>query len=250
MAKLIDIQTYLNELLQPSLFSDFCTNGIQIEGKPEVKKICTAVSASNNAINKATEMGADLLLVHHGIFWNRDSYDIVGLTKAKVKPLLVNDITLMAYHLPLDGHKEFGNNFRAAMEMGWTNLQPFPNDKAPYGVKGKFPKKSLDKFCNELSKFYGQKMEIVPGGSDKVSTAILVSGGGHKFIFDAAKEKVDCYITGSRDEPTWRQANELGINFVAAGHYATEVIGVKRLGEHLAEKFKLKCSFIPEANPF
>ncbi len=251
MAALKELRDYLDSLLEPALFSDFCTNGIQIEGRDEVKSICTAVSASVNACKKAAELQADLLLVHHGIFWNRDKADLIGVLKSKVKPLLLNDISLAAYHLPLDGHRQYGNNFRAAIELGWQELEPFPlREKAPFGVKGKFSKRPFSQFCKEIETFYGQKIESVPGGPDEVSSCVIVSGGGHKYIYDAAVEKADCFITGSRDEPTWHQSYEYKINFIAAGHYATEVIGVKRLGEHLAEKFGLKCSFIPEANNF
>jgi putative NIF3 family GTP cyclohydrolase 1 type 2 len=117
-------------------------------------------------------------------------------------------------------------------------------------VIGHFKERSFTQFCKELSRFYGVNVEAVPGGPKKVSSAALISGGAHKYIYDAACAKADCFITGSRDEPTWHQSFEWKINFAAVGHYASEVIGIRLLGEHLAKKFKLKCSFIQEVNPF
>lgn len=251
MAKLSEIESYLDKLLQPGLFTDYCTNGLQVEGKREVKRICTAVSASRKAIQKSIEHDADLLLVHHGIFWNRDSYDIKGVTRDKLKSLLCNDISLIAYHLPLDAHRTLGNNWKAATDLGWTNLEPFPaKDKTPIGVKGLFPKRSFAQLCKELSAYYRMDVEAVSGGPEEVASAALISGGAHKYIIDAAMEKVDCFITGSRDEPTWHQSYENNINFAAAGHYSSEVVGIKALGDDLAGQFDVECTFIHEDNPF
>ncbi len=251
MATLKELNTYLVELLQPSLFSDYCTNGIQLEGKPEIRHLCTAVSASVQAISRAVELGADALLVHHGLFWQRDSYDIYGAVKVKLKFLLTNDISLIAYHLPLDAHPSLGNNWKAAMDLGWNNLAPFPSkDKQPIGVKGNFTRRSRDQFRTDLQNYYGNRVEWVEGGNEWVSSAALVSGGAHKMIVDAIQEGVDCYVTGTRDEPTWHQAFENGINFFAVGHAASEVIGVKSLGQHIADRFSLQHTFIEEPNPF
>ncbi|MFA6915911.1 MAG: Nif3-like dinuclear metal center hexameric protein [Parachlamydiales bacterium] len=251
MGTLKEICLSLDELLQPALFNDFCTNGLQVEGKEKVNFVCVAVSASLNVINEAVKLGADVLLVHHGIFWNRDSHDITGVTKKKLKLLLENDISLLAYHLPLDAHKVYGNNWKAALDMGWTDLASFPaGDKQPIGVKGKVPAQNFEAFIEKLKGYYKSNVEFVAGGPREIKTAALVSGGAHKMILDAAREEVDCFITGSRDEPTWHQSFENAVNFCAVGHAPSEEIGVHALEEFLQTKLKVKTHFIKETNPF
>lgn len=251
MTTLKQIVDYLAELLQPGLFSDYCTNGMQVEGKQKAVKLCSAVSASINAISQTVEQKGDILLVHHGIFWQRDSYDIIGTTRAKLKLLLSHDISLLAYHLPLDAHSSLGNNWKAAMDLGWNELLPFPaNDKRPIGVKGAFSPRPRKQFLDELKAYYGNAIDCVEGGKEMVASAALVSGGAHKMILDAIQDGADCFITGTRDEPTWHQAYENKINFFAVGHAASEEIGVKSLGEHLAARFSLEHCWIKESNPF
>lgn len=251
MGSLKQIRKSLDDLLQPSLFNDYCTNGLQVEGKESIHSVCCAVSASLRAIEHAVAIKADALLVHHGIFWNRDSHDIVGVTRKKLKLLLENDISLLAYHLPLDAHKIYGNNWKAANDLGWTDLAPFPaGDRQPIGVKGSFPAKKHSDFLEELKRYYGSNIEHVAGGSETITSAALVSGGAHKMILDAANEKVGCFITGSRDEPTWNQAFENGIHFYAVGHYASEEIGVRALADYLKKEHQIETHFFQEPNPF
>lgn len=251
MITLQEICRYLDNLLEVKNFNDFCVNGLQVEGKAEVGKIATAVSASLSTIEAAIDKGADLLLVHHGLFWNRDSYVIEGVKRQKLKLLLDHGISLLAYHLPLDAHTEFGNNWAAATEMGWSNLEPFGvYNGAPIGVKGIFPAQSREEFQQKLEKYYRHQAHTAPGGKELVTTAALISGGAHKSILEAAGEGVDCFITGSFDEPIWHQAFEEKINFYALGHANTEEIGPKALGKHLHDKFGVPVDFITIDNPF
>jgi dinuclear metal center YbgI/SA1388 family protein len=250
MITLQELYQYINDQLKVNLFDDYCPNGLQVEGANKITHLATAVSASLETIEQAVKSGAQALLVHHGIFWNRDSYVIAGVKKKKIEALLKNNISLLAYHLPLDAHQEFGNNWRAAKELGWKNLQPFLLIKnVGLGVKGEVDL-DADAFKNSLEKYYQHQAHEAPGGKKNIRTAGLISGGSYKSISDAAKENLDAFVTGSFDEPAWHIAQEEGINFYAMGHSATEKIGVKTLGEHLAEKFGLKITFIDVPNPF
>lgn len=253
MITLQEIYTYLNALLLSRPFSDCCVNGIQVEGQKEVHKIATAVSASIATIEAAADAGVQLLIVHHGMFWNHDSIVVKGAKKEKLKLLILNDISLMAYHLPLDAHQEIGNNWSAAKEMGWTDLQPFGFYKGiPIGVKGKIPTQNRKDFKRMLENYYQHPAICALGGKENINTVALISGGAYKNIEEAAEAGVDCFITGNFDEPAWHQAHELGINFYALGHSATERIGPKALCTHLQEKYigMVDCQFIDIANPF
>lgn len=245
-----ELYSYCQQLLEPHLFDDFCPNGLQVEGKAEVRRLAVAVSASLYTIQEAVAAGADLLLVHHGLFWNRQSPLLVGSFKKKVELLLASNLSLLAYHLPLDGHRNYGNNWGAAKEMGWQQLAPFPpKEKRPIGVMGSFAPRPRELLAQELSDYYGHPVEVVFGGKSEVSSAALISGGAHRSIGEAAG-LVDCFLTGSRDEPTWHEAKELQLNFFALGHSASEVAGPRLLATHLAERYGLDYQFISEANPF
>jgi dinuclear metal center YbgI/SA1388 family protein len=240
------------ELFLPSQgISDACPNGLQVEGKPKISKIVVAVSASLAAIKEAVSRKADALIVHHGIFWNKDSFPILGPKKEKLSLLLGNEISLFAYHLPLDAHPDVGNNWKAALDLGWRNLQPFGffNGTA-IGVKGTFPSIEVESFTKTLEKYYGHNAFVALGGKKRVESAALISGGAHRSIEEAAKEGADCFITGSFDEPIWDIAFERKINFFALGHYATERIGAIALCESLKKRFSIPCEFIDLHNPF
>lgn len=247
MITLQEICHYLKDLLQIDLFDDYCINGLQLEGKKSIQKMATGVTASLDTIQKACQLRVDLLLVHHGLFWNRDPQCVIGSKKEKLAYLLKHDISLLAYHLPLDAHPEFGNNFRAAKEMGWENLQSF----AKYGVKGNL-KKALEPtdLQRELENYYDHKAQTVIIPNKPIKSIALVSGGAYKCVLDAAQEGIDAFVTGNVDEPVWHMAKEEGINFFSLGHSATEKIGVKTLGDHLAQKFGLESQFIDDENPF
>lgn len=242
---------YLEGFLQLKFLNDYCPNGLQIEGRAEVGKIATAVSASLETIEVAVSLGVDALIVHHGLFWNRDAYSITGVKRKKIALLLQHQISLLAYHLPLDKSEAVGNNWQAARDLGWSELEPFGfYNGSQIGVSGKFKEKELDEFIKELETYYGHLAHVAAGGKQKVESAALISGGAHKDISQAVEAKIDCFITGSFDEPIWNQAFEEKINFLALGHSATEKIGVKTLGKHLFEKFQLEHHFIDSDNPF
>ncbi len=251
MLTLQELSLYLNGLLQVDEFTDYCTNGLQVEGSPKITKIATAVSATLESIEKAIDAKCEALIVHHGMFWKNDSYEITGVKKKKLELLLKHDISLLAYHLPLDAHKEIGNNWKAASDMGWIDLEPFGTFNGTLiGVKGKIKGQAREKFQEKLEKYYGQKAHAALFGKEEIKKAALISGGAYKSIHEAILDGVDCFITGNFDEPVWNIACEEKMNFFALGHTATERIGPKALGEHLSQKFGIKTQFLDTANPF
>lgn len=246
MITLIDLVNQLNDFLQVPLFSDYCVNGMQVQGKPQVKKIATAVSCSLNIIEEAIAKEADVLIVHHGLFWDKESPVIQGVKREKLAKLLKSGISLLGYHLPLDAHKEVGNNWKAAIDLGWQEIEPFYK----IGVRGKFPKCSRENFQKQLEDYYGQKAVTALGGKEQVASCALISGGAYRQLADAADLGVDCYITGNFDEPAWHMAHEEKINFYALGHASTEKIGPRALADYLRRVLNLDAVFIDEVNPF
>lgn len=251
MITLQDLSQYLQQLLSPADFTDYCPNGIQVEGKLEIQRIAFAVSASLAAIEEAVKKGADALIVHHGIFWNKDPYIIMGTKKVKLECLLKHEISLLAYHFPLDAHQQIGNNWKAALDLGFQDLNPFfQMGKTALGVKGKMASISVEAFQKKLETYYGHIAHVALGGKSELRSAAIVSGGAHRQIDQAADENLDCLITGSFDEPIWDIAHERKINFFALGHYATEKIGICALMAHLQKQLRIPCDFIDLFNPF
>lgn len=251
MITLQDFCLYLESYLQSGKFTDYCPNGLQVQGNPSIYKIATAVSASAATIEEAVKRKVQALVVHHGLFWQRDPHVIVGVRYDKIKALIENGISLLAFHIPLDAHPEVGNNWVAAKKLGWSKLEPFCLvNKVPIGVKGSFPPIARTHFLRQLEEFYGHSATHALGGKDTVETAALVSGGSYKEMSQAIQEGVDCFITGNFDEPAWNQAFEEKINFFAMGHTATERVGPQALGEHLKSRFGIEYEFIDTENPF
>lgn len=251
MTTLKALSDYLAELLQIALVPDYGPNGLQIEGRQKIKRIATGISADLKTIEAAVSYKADALIVHHGLFWSGDNPVITGSKREKIRLLLQNDISLLSYHLPLDIHREYGNNWKAAQELGWKDLKPFGMMKGiAIGVKGSVSNLSREKFQQQLEKYYKHPATCALGGKRKINTAALISGGAYKSIIEAAAEGIDCFVTGNFDEPVWHQAFEEKINFFALGHAATERIGPRALGEHLKQHFGVEHQFVDTQNPF
>lgn len=251
MITLKELQQYLNQLLLSTPITDYSPNGLQVEGAQKITRIATGVSADLATIQQAVSKGVQALIVHHGLFWQGDSFVISGTKREKIKLLLENNISLLAYHLPLDKHQEVGNNWKAAFDMGWSDLQPFGiYNGVAIGVKGKVGPISRESLQKKLEKYYRHTAQSVFGGKEEVNTIALVSGGAHKVISEAISEGVDAYLTGTTDEPIWHLAKEGKINFYSLGHAATERIGPKALGDHLQKQFQIEHEFIDTDNPF
>lgn len=251
MVSLHTLCSYIDEHLQSAAFSDYGVNGLQVQGRSNIKSIGTAVSANLETIKSACGSGVEALIVHHGLFWSGDNPVIAGSKREKLQLLLKHDVSLLAYHLPLDAHQQLGNNWKAAQDLGWTGLEPFGMFKGiPIGVKGHISPTTRTKFQKQLEHYYNHPAACAFGGKETVKTVALISGGAYKSLSEAAAAGIDCFITGNFDEPAWNQAFEEKINFYALGHTATERIGPKALGEHLQQHFGIQHHFLDTANPF
>jgi len=250
MAERDAIIKYMDALLEVDDFKDYIPKGLQIEGRPEIKKIATGVSVCMEILEAAAEWGADMVLVHHGMFWDRSDPVLRGHQKARVKFLLEHDMTLAGYHLPLDAHGEVGNNILFARAMGFENIEPFGlyNGKM-IGWKGTFPPNAIENFVDRARAFYGTDPRAFLYGPKEITSAAVISGGAWDEFMLAVREDIDCYVTGNADEPVYHQAREEKKHFLSFGHYATERVGVRRLGEVVAEEFGVEVRFFDVDNP-
>lgn len=250
----LELEQILDTKLNSQSISDYAPNGLQVEGKKTIQKIITGVTASLPLIEKAIEKKADAILVHHGYFWKSENPCIRGMKGKRIKQLLVNDINLFGYHLPLDIHPELGNNAQLAKHLGVTNLQGLednPNSIPMYGeletpISAEELKQRLEKtlqraviLCNEFV-FHPQKL---------IKKIGICSGGGQGYIDLAFEKGCDAFISGEISEQTTHSAREQGIYYFACGHHATERDGVKALGEWLAQEYGLEVEFIDIDNP-
>ncbi|MFQ5526800.1 MAG: Nif3-like dinuclear metal center hexameric protein [Thermoanaerobaculia bacterium] len=246
-----ELISYLDELLDSRSFTDFGPNGLQVEGRDPIRKLVTGVSACLELFERAGELGADTVLVHHGLFWKGLPYELTGVRFQRVESLIRSRMNLIGYHLPLDAHAEFGNNALGARRLGCRQLEPFGEwEGRKIGFKGRFPESldpdQLEARCREV---FGKEPLIFRGGPERIETLGIVSGGGAKAVWDAIDEGLDVYVTGEPNEWVMNVAMESGVHFVAAGHYHSEVLGVQALGEHLVEKFGLDVEFVDVPNP-
>lgn len=237
--------SYTNELLDIDKYQDYCPNGLQVAGRERVNKIITGVSTGLELLNQAVAANADAILVHHGYFWKDEDLCIVGIKKHRLQTLLSNDISLIAYHLPLDFHELYGNNVQLAKLLGIklkVILMKYVYGELSVSISGK-------NFAKHIEKCLNQKPLYIPGKTKQIKTIAWCSGAGQEHIEEVAQQGFDAYLTGEISERAVYIARESGIHLFAAGHYATERYGVKALGEHLAKKFDLKHQFIDIDNP-
>ena len=240
-----DLVGWLDNYLNIHFYEDASLNGLQVEGAEEVSKVAFAVDSSLSTLEQAAETGADMLVVHHGLFWGKP-LAITGMHKNRVKYLLEKDISLYAAHLPLDAHKEVGNNYGLARILGMTDLQEFAYHKGkPIGVKGVFPNPiTLRDLANTLEQELGESVLVHAGGKLEISTLGIVSGGASWDVVAAANEGLDAFLTGEPKHEVFYEAFERKINALYAGHYMTETVGVKLLEEKLKLEFNVATQFI------
>lgn len=251
MVQLSELIRYSNALLAIDRYRDYCPNGMQVEGKAEITKIVTGVTASQALIDAAIDEGADALLVHHGYFWKGEEPIISGIKRNRIKALLDNDISLLAYHLPLDDHPELGNNIHLAKLWGFDVDGRFGEGiDGGMGLYSDLPKPmAVDALVKMISDSMGREVTHLSGGGEMVKRVGWCSGGADGYFQAAIAAGCDLYITGEASEPAFHIAQELGAHFIAAGHHATERGGIRQLGEHLAEMFKIEHRFIDIPNP-
>ncbi len=242
--------SFLDDYLQ-SDDRDYCPNGLQVEGRDEIRRVVTAVSSCLELFERAAAQDADAILVHHGIFWNGTSSRLTGMQGRRVRALMTHGLNLIAYHLPLDRHSEVGNNALAARSFGLEDLEPFGEAKgAPVGYRGRFPTPiPAAELAQRCAAIYRQEPLVFDHGPATVSTLGIISGGAQSEFYTAIDLGLDAYITGEVSEWVMNVAKETQTHYLAAGHYATERLGVRRLGELLHERFGLEVEFIDLPNP-
>lgn len=241
---------YLNQELQVSSIKDYCPNGLQIEGRDTIGHIVTGVTASQQLIDAAINVQADAILVHHGYFWKGESEPLVGMKKRRIASLLRHDINLLAYHLPIDMHHQWGNNAQLGALFGFTNIAPLAAVNPTGIVYQGETDGTLSELAGVIEHKLGRALVVCEGAPDKrIERVAWCTGGGQGFIEQAAAAGCDVFISGEVSEQTIHVAREMGIAFIAAGHHATERYGVKAVGEHLAAEFGLQVTFIDIDNP-
>jgi dinuclear metal center YbgI/SA1388 family protein len=241
MARRDDILNFARELLDLDSFHDYGPMGLQVVGADEVTKIAASVSSSLEAFQRTKDAGAQMLLVHHGQYWENEPRIVDLAMKRRLQTLFDGDITLAAYHLALDAHPEIGNNIIVARELGISEPERF----LEWGFAGALQEPtSIGKLADRLRAITGREPQVFEGGPASVERVAIVTGGGAKLVREAASAGYDAYITGEPAEPTMHLARELGIHFLAGGHYATETFGIKALAATLAAEFSLAWEFV------
>ena len=250
-----EILAELDELLEPGRFADYCPNGLQVPGPAEVSTLATGVSASAELFELAAGERADLLIVHHGLFWGKSAGAIDAQLKRRLQLLFDAEMALAAYHLPLDAHPQLGNNALLARALGAERSveEPFAlHHGEPIGCLARFPGEGIP--AEELIERVravtdGREPFVFDAGPSRIRTLAIASGAGSDYLSEASRAGADALLTGEPAERAMAQARELGVRLIAAGHYATETQGVRALGEHLAERHGLGHVFLDVPNP-
>ena len=251
MTTINEIECYTNELLNVSQFDDYCPNGLQVQGKMEVKRIVGGVTACQALIDQAIGQGADAILVHHGYFWKGEDSRIVGMKYQRIRRLLSAGISLLAYHLPLDAHPALGNNAGLGRALKLTDEGGFASHNGvDIARKGSLTEEvSGEQLAALIEASLGRKPLFIAGHQRPVKRVGWCTGAAQGYIEQAANLGMDAFISGEVSEHTFHAARELGIHYYAAGHHVTERFGVLDLGQHLSEKFNLDFDFVDIANP-
>ena len=246
-----ELIAFLDDLLASADRPDYGPNGLQVPGADEVELVVTGVSAHRELFEQAAAAGAQLVLCHHGIFWGEPAGPVTKQLKARLKLLFDHDMSLAAYHLPLDAHPEVGNNALICEGLGLERSEAFAEAKgAPIGWVGTAPEPiSLAELADRSTALFGSAPLVFDSGPAEIRRVGIVSGGGSSMIDDAIALGLDAFITGEPTEHVMADAREGGIHFIAGGHYASETFGIKRLGELLAEHFGVSARFIEIPNP-
>lgn len=249
MASLSEITSFCDQFLDVAGFNDYCPNGLQVEGKPEVNRIVTAVTASLACIEAAIEHNADMLLVHHGYFWKGEAQPITGMKGRRIRKLIENQLNLIAYHLPLDAHPQVGNNAQLAKRLRFENAAPASEDDNLLWQVELAEQTNACAFSQTLSGALGREVLHIPGGPMQFNRIGWCTGAAQSYIEQAAKLGLQAFVSGEISEHTTHAARELGLHYFAAGHHATERYGVQALGQLLADKFDVSHEYIEISNP-
>jgi dinuclear metal center YbgI/SA1388 family protein len=243
-----ELRAYLDGLMEPARFRDYCPNGLQVEGRAEVRRIVCGVTASQALLDEAVRREADAVLVHHGWFWKGDDSCITGIRRKRMATLIGADLSLFAYHLPLDAHPDLGNNAELARRAGWRVEGRFGEQDIGFVGAPSVPATAAS-IAGTLEVLLGRAMLVVGAVDRPVARLAWCSGGAQGMFESAIQAGADCFVSGEISEQTVHLARESGVPYIAAGHHATERFGVMALGAHLQEKFGLDCQFVDIDSP-
>lgn len=244
-----DMAKYLAEALNIIQFRDYCPNGLQVEGRAQIQRLVSGVTASQALLEAALEAGADAILVHHGYFWRGEDARIIGSKHKRLKLLLTHDINLFAYHLPLDSHPQFGNNVQLAQQLDLLPDGRFGEDQLGWLGHAAPHMKTVGELAAVIERRLSRVPLLIGDPAQPLGRVAWCTGGAQGMLGDAIAAGASVYISGEISEPTVHLARESGVAYLAAGHHATERYGVQALGQHLAERFGLQHQFIDIDNP-
>lgn len=249
MVQPLELAAYCDVILNAASFSDYCPNGLQVEGTRNIRRLAAGVTASLAMIEAAADWGADAILVHHGWFWKGEPAPLTGMKGKRIRALYSRGMSLLAYHLPLDAHPEIGNNAMLGSRLGFRDPAPTPAaDGLLWQAELDAPETPGD-LSRRIEAALGRTPLHVAGGPARILRVGWCSGAAQEFIAEAADLDLDAYISGEISEPTTHIARERGIHYFAAGHHATERYGVRALAEKLAERFELDAEYLEIGNP-
>ncbi|HEY7953106.1 MAG TPA: Nif3-like dinuclear metal center hexameric protein [Solirubrobacteraceae bacterium] len=253
-ASLSEILQDLDALLNPGAFEDYCPNGLQVPGANEISTVVTGVSAHLELFERAREAGAELILTHHGLFWGSGpTAPMDPQMKRRLKLLFDANMSLASYHLPLDAHPEIGNNALLASALGAKSTEePFALHRGQaIGVLAQFPDGGLpaEDLFERVKRVTNREPLVFASGPERIQRLGIVTGAGADYLAEAADRGAEAFLTGEPAERVMAQAHELRMHFIAAGHYATETLGIRRLGEHVAARFGVRHVYVDVPNP-
>jgi dinuclear metal center YbgI/SA1388 family protein len=244
LARRDEIVDYANELLEVERFPEYGRPGLQVVGADEVRRLVAGVSSSRELFERAAAAGAQMVLVHHGLFWRNEPLVVDRRLRGRLEALFRGDVSLVAYHLALDAHPEIGNNAILADRLGATYDGPFAEIGAAAAFDG-----TVEELAQRLREATDREPTVFAHGPERIRRVAIVTGGGGTRLIEAAHAGFDALVTGEPEEPALETARELGIHFLAGGHYATETFGVKELAARLADRFGLDWEFVELPNP-
>ncbi len=238
----------LANFLQVGKFQDYCPNGLQVEGRPQVRRIVSGVTASQALIEAAIKMDADAILVHHGYFWRGEPAEVTGIKRQRLKRLLTHDLSLLAYHLPLDAHPVVGNNVQLGKALDWP-VARFIDDKNMVPVSELPEALSLAQVGEHVSQRLGRQVQLLGDVQKQVRTVAWCTGAAQSYLQQAVNAGVDVFISGEVSEQTWHTVCETETAYISAGHHATERYGVQALGQWIAENYGIEHIYVELDNP-
>ena len=247
--RLNELETYLNQFLNVAHFRDYCPNGLQVEGRSEVRELVSGVTASFALLQAAVALGADAVLVHHGYFWRGEDPCLVNMKRRRIGVLMEHDVSLLAYHLPLDAHAELGNNTQLARRMGFVETGRFGEQNIAMQGTLLSQVSTLRELRINIERVLSRKPLVIGDDAKPVRRIAWCTGGAQGYFDEAIRLGVDAFVTGEISEHNVHAARESGVAFISAGHHSTERYGVQALGEHISRKFGITHQFIDIDSP-